>query len=146
MMIMPFYLFPRSSGLKIVISVYEVLLYCKGFGGTGVGLEMLETVKKYHELFLNSFLQKMGGRNMLRIGICDDDENFLKELEGELSKYADGKDIMAEIELFAEVPLLLAALEKRGLLDILFLDIELKQGTGIEVGKRMPARYINLFW
>lgn len=73
-------------------------------------------------------------------------ENFLKELEGELSKYADGKDIMAEIELFAEVPLLLAALEKRGLLDILFLDIELKQGTGIEVGKRMPARYINLFW
>ncbi len=111
-----------------------------------MGLEMLETVKKYHELFLNSFLQKMGGRNMLRIGICDDDENFLKELEGELSKYADGKDIMAEIELFAEVPLLLAALEKRGLFDILFLDIELKQGTGIEVGKRMPARYINLFW
>lgn len=80
---------------------------------------------------------------MLRIGICDDDENFLKELERELSKYADGKDIMAEIELFAEASLLLAALEKRGLFDILFLDIELKQGTGIEVGKKIRSDLKN---
>ena len=80
---------------------------------------------------------------MLRIGICDDDEIFLRELERELIEYVDGKNITTEIGLFPDAQLLLDALEMHGLFDILFLDIELKRDTGIEIGKKIRSDLKN---
>lgn len=71
---------------------------------------------------------------MIKIGICDDEKIILKVLQEMVEESLEYLKLEAEIFLFhqgAEV------LESEEEMDILFLDIEMPQMDGIEVGKRL---------
>ena len=74
----------------------------------------------------------------MRIGICDDDAAVCREIEENLSAYARAEGIEAEIALFANGEELCVALEEENaLFHLLFLDIELGDMDGVDVGKRL---------
>ena len=62
---------------------------------------------------------------MLRMGICDDDERFAIELESYILEYGLKKGLSFDTRVYLNAKELYADLEEEGLLDILFLDIEL---------------------
>lgn len=71
---------------------------------------------------------------MYEIGICDDGENTCASIEAKLLCYARKKNIQIEVQVWYTGEGLKDYLEQGGHLDVLFLDIELFQMTGIEVG------------
>lgn len=71
---------------------------------------------------------------MYRIGICDDGINICSLLEDMILHYTNEKKMKADINVWYTGEGLLKYLKQEGSLDILFLDIELFQLTGIEVG------------
>lgn len=80
---------------------------------------------------------------MLRIGICDDDEAFSLELERYLLEYARRKEIRIDAEIFVSAQALLENIQEQGIFDILFLDIELDESSGIEIGKQIRSDLKN---
>lgn len=80
---------------------------------------------------------------MLRMGICDDDERFANELEGYIIEYGLKKGLSFDTRVYLNAKELFADLEEEGLFDILFLDIELNQDTGIEIGKKLRSDLKN---
>lgn len=74
---------------------------------------------------------------MLRIGICDDDEQFTIQLERHVLEYAKKKGVPVETQTFLDSDKLFYSIDEDGLFDILFLDIELDNITGIDVGNRL---------
>lgn len=77
------------------------------------------------------------GDNMLRIAICDDENIMCRQLEDMLSEI--GKKINQEIEaeVYYSGEELCDFLYKGNQYDIIFLDIELNQINGVEVGKKI---------
>ena len=71
---------------------------------------------------------------MYNIGICDDGENICASIENMILQYAEEKKIKTDIKLWYSGEGLCNFLKQGGHLDILFLDIELFELTGIEVG------------
>ncbi|MCH5270912.1 MAG: response regulator transcription factor [Lachnospiraceae bacterium] len=71
---------------------------------------------------------------MYNIGICDDGENICASIENMILQYAEEKKIKTDIMLWYTGESLCNYLEQGGHLDILFLDIELFELTGVEVG------------
>lgn len=71
---------------------------------------------------------------MYRIGICDDDKIFCSQLEDAV--YEIFKNIAADVEVEAwySGEGLRKTLQKGGKLDLLFLDIEMMEMNGVEVG------------
>lgn len=84
-----------------------------------------------------------GGTQVLRIGICDDDEKFGLELEGYLLEYAQKKNLVIDTQTFTNDRDILSNIESEGLFDILFLDIELEGTTGVDLGKKLRADIKN---
>lgn len=80
---------------------------------------------------------------MLKIGICDDDEQFLIQLEKYVLAYAHQYGIPISIYKFFDAENLFDTIEEVGLFDILFLDIELQKETGIEIGNKLRADINN---
>lgn len=80
---------------------------------------------------------------MLRIGICDDDEQFIIQLERYVLEYAKKKGIPVETQTFLNSDKLFSYIDEVGLFDILFLDIELGDVTGIDVGNRLRSDLMN---
>ena len=80
---------------------------------------------------------------MLRIGICDDDEQFVILLEGHVLNYAKSKGLSVDTQTFLSSDKLFSCIEEEGLFDILFLDIELGCETGIDVGKAIRSELKN---
>ncbi|MCM1091395.1 MAG: LytTR family DNA-binding domain-containing protein [Butyrivibrio sp.] len=74
------------------------------------------------------------GCDMYKIGICDDGTNICVALEKMVMEYADRNKLKAEVQLWSAGEDLCGYLERGGQLDILFLDIELVELTGIQVG------------
>lgn len=74
------------------------------------------------------------GCAMYNIGICDDGENICASIEDMLMQCAKEINIQLDISVWYTGERLKDYLEKGNPLDILFLDIELFQMTGIEVG------------
>lgn len=72
---------------------------------------------------------------MYNIGICDDGENVCSYIENMLLQCAKEKNIQIDTFVWYTGEGLKAYLERGNQLDILFLDIELFQMSGIEVGK-----------
>lgn len=72
---------------------------------------------------------------MFRIGICDDDEQFTLQMENFVSEYANKNDISVEIHTFLNAEKLFLSIREDGPFEILFLDIELGDNTGIDIGK-----------
>lgn len=71
---------------------------------------------------------------MYNIGICDDGENICASIENMLMQCAKEMNIQLDTNVWYTGEGLKDYLEKGNPLDILFLDIELFQMTGIEVG------------
>ena len=71
---------------------------------------------------------------MYYIGICDDGVNVCSFIENSLLQQAELGNLQVEIEVWNTGEDLLKYLQEGNLLDILFLDIELFELTGIEVG------------
>lgn len=71
---------------------------------------------------------------MYRIGICDDDKVLCSLLEEQLQELSAEISVKFEIEVWYSGESLERDLKKGEELDILFLDIELLQKNGIEVG------------
>ena len=71
---------------------------------------------------------------MYNIGICDDGENICASIEDMLIQCAKEMNIQLDTNVWYTGEGLKDYLEKGNPLDILFLDIELFQMTGIEVG------------
>lgn len=69
-----------------------------------------------------------------KLGICDDGENICASIENMLMQCAKEMNIQLDINVWYTGEGLKDYLEKGNLLDILFLDIELFQMSGIEVG------------
>lgn len=80
---------------------------------------------------------------MINIGICDDDKFFSFELKEYLLKYACNTDIHMDIALFFDSKELFTGIKERGIFDLLFLDIQLKTETGIDVGRKLRSDINN---
>lgn len=80
---------------------------------------------------------------MLRIGICDDDRFVCSELERYVEKYAQNNNISVDIDVFYSGADYLRYLEQNLPLHLLFLDIELGDLTGIEIGERLRKHLEN---
>lgn len=78
---------------------------------------------------------KYRGNKLLKIGICDDDKIFATELEGFILEFAKRNKLEFEIEIYTKSEELLAAIRKGYTCDLLFLDIELGDATGVEIGE-----------
>ena len=81
---------------------------------------------------------------MYRIGICDDGENVCTSIENMLLQYAEEKNLQVDTNVWYSGESLRDYLESGGWLDLLFLDIELFQMTGIEVGGYIRNRLDNM--
>lgn len=68
------------------------------------------------------------------IGICDDGENVCTSIEQMVLKYAQENNINVQTVIYNTGEGVCKYLEQGNYLDILFLDIELFQMTGIDVG------------
>ena len=72
---------------------------------------------------------------MYRIGICDDDNALCAGLEQQICQIAEELEVETETEVWYSGESIQSDLHKGVQLDLLFLDIELAQKNGIEVGK-----------
>lgn len=80
---------------------------------------------------------------MIKIGICDDEIEFCKLLAGYLTKYENKEQIKCEIEIFANGKQYLNYLKDNPPLDLLFLDIELGEYSGVDIGKKIRSSLEN---
>lgn len=71
---------------------------------------------------------------MYKIGICDDGKNVCSSIEDMLLQYAKINGKKLDVEVWYSGEGLCSYLVQKNQLDILFLDIELVQMSGIEVG------------
>ncbi len=81
---------------------------------------------------------------MYKIGICDDGENVCTSIENMLLQYAKEKNILVDTNIWYSGESLRDYLVSGGHLDMLFLDIELFQMTGIEVGSYIRNQLDNM--
>lgn len=72
--------------------------------------------------------------NQITIGICDDQPEILQALQRLLCEICDEKKIRNEIRTFTDGNELLKQIDQ---INVVFLDIEMPQMDGIEVGKRI---------
>ena len=77
---------------------------------------------------------------MYYVGICDDGENTCSELESMVFFYAEQKSMELKTAVWYTGESLCGYLKKGEPLDVLFLDIELWQMTGIEAGAYIRNR------
>lgn len=68
------------------------------------------------------------------IGICDDDKAFCTQLENYIELFFKEQSLSVEIYVWYDGESLIADIPKIKPLQILFLDIELRSMTGVEVG------------
>lgn len=80
---------------------------------------------------------------MLRIAICDDNEKFAEQLEDYIFEYTSKHSISADTFVFTSGEELIKNFSGESAYDILFLDIELGETTGIELGKHIREKMKN---
>lgn len=71
---------------------------------------------------------------MLKIALCDDNVQMLKILKSEIANYCKNKDLKLHINTYTQGSKLLEAKKHY---DIIFLDIEIDETNGIELGKQI---------
>ncbi|BES65704.1 LytTR family DNA-binding domain-containing protein [Gottschalkiaceae bacterium SANA] len=74
---------------------------------------------------------------MLRIAICDDDKVIGSEIESLILEYQQMIRSEFEIEVFESGVELYAYLKKGNSVDLIFLDIEMEDMDGIEIGEKI---------
>lgn len=74
---------------------------------------------------------------MLRIAICDDNQTICSELESLILEYQEMNQIKFDIEVFASGMEFYSYLKKGNQVDLVFLDIEMDDMNGIELGEKI---------
>lgn len=72
---------------------------------------------------------------MIKIAICDDEKCTCSAIENIVLKYGEEKNLEIDTEVFYSGEKLCDYLEKNDCFDIIFLDIELENLNGVEVGR-----------
>ena len=81
-------------------------------------------------------LEKMeGGENVYRIAICDDDIYTCTSIENLIIKYKQDMGIEIEVDIYYSGEKLCQKLNDKEIYDLIFLDIELLNINGIDVGR-----------
>ena len=80
---------------------------------------------------------------MLNIVICDDDEQFVYDLESILLEYLNNNNFKADIQTFTDPNELITYLNNDENVELLFLDIEFGSMTGIEIGNCLREELHN---
>ena len=73
----------------------------------------------------------------IRIAVCDDEEEQLQSLSGLLSKWAGHSGLSLDMRTFPSAEAFLFAYEEDSAYDILILDIEMKDISGMELARRI---------
>lgn len=82
---------------------------------------------------------------MYNIGICDDNRNICTQIENAVKKYSLAEGIAVNIKIFysgEDVYECLVEAEGKGI-DLLFLDIEMMELDGVELGKKIRSEFRN---
>lgn len=74
---------------------------------------------------------------MLNIAICDDNNEICSTLEEIILSYSKTSLIDVDVEVFYSGESLISYIQNNNNFDLIFLDIELKSTTGIEVGRKI---------
>lgn len=74
---------------------------------------------------------------MIKIAICDDNKYVCGEIEQIIYNYSEQRNIKIDIEVFYDGKDLFSFIMNEHYFDLIFLDIELKSTTGIEVGTKI---------
>ncbi len=77
---------------------------------------------------------------MLQIAVCDDEPLSLRHIEAETRDCLEKQHIFPMITTFASGPHLLFALEDGAFFDLLLLDIEMPEISGMELARRIHER------
>lgn len=95
--------------------------------------------KKYAEVqYVAGKLPRKGGDTMpYRIAVCDDDEEQLQSLNTMLSKWSAVSGQPCQISCFPSAEAFLFAYEEDKTYDILLLDIEMKEISGMALARRI---------
>lgn len=72
---------------------------------------------------------------MLKIAICDDDHGICSQIEDILLKYVKKNYFKIDIQVFYSAETLLNYIKQGNKIDLIYLDIEMGQISGIEVGR-----------
>lgn len=71
---------------------------------------------------------------MIKIAICDDEKEICSKVESTILRFAEEEKIKVEINVFYLAQKLLEHMKNDHRFDLIFLDIEMEQLTGIELG------------
>lgn len=77
----------------------------------------------------------------MKIAICEDVEQDLKQLHSQLSAIVDNMDLDAEISAFSSGEQLLAAMDAGWVPTVCFLDVYLPKITGIDVARAVKKKH-----
>lgn len=80
---------------------------------------------------------------MLYIAICDDNRQVCSEIENILLQYKKKTGTMLEVEVFYNGESFLKYQEQGRVFDLVYLDIEMEQGNGLEVGHQLRNVWKN---
>ena len=76
----------------------------------------------------------------IQIGICDDEKSTCADLETLIYKFFENSDLSADVNVWYDGRSLMNDLEKIPELYLLFLDIELPDVSGVEIGKHIREK------
>lgn len=80
---------------------------------------------------------------MFKVAICDDEQLICSEIEEMILGYAKINYVDIDVEVFSSGEELCRLLNKKCIFDLIFLDIEMKGMTGIEVAGYIRKKCIN---
>ncbi len=77
---------------------------------------------------------------MIKVGICDDEQKFLSQMEKEIGELAKKYHYEIQAELYSDGGELLEDFEKGIGFDLIFLDIEMARVNGIETARKIREK------
>ncbi len=80
---------------------------------------------------------------MFTIAICDDQNEICLELLSFIHQYEKKNALTFQVDIFHSAEKVIDAIESGRRFDLLFLDIELKQLNGVELGIRLREQYAD---
>ena len=80
---------------------------------------------------------------MYHVGICDDEYNICAELENYIEKYFKAHFLKGIIDVFFDGKAMSDYLRQNNTINLLFLDIELPENNGIEIGRLLREELEN---
>lgn len=80
---------------------------------------------------------------MIKVAICDDDIQFIYKLEQSIFRFAEMKRIKVDVDGYTSGAEFIQKLQQSERYDLLFLDIELGDSSGIIVGNWIRSQ-INM--